>query len=93
MSQWDETCGICGQQGRWWTSRSGDRVRMVCAPDPFAALQTLARRVPGGVPSVQSCWRKTRASRSMTLAKCIVGDSGPLEETGAWRTSTPGRRE
>jgi hypothetical protein len=54
MSQWDAKCGICEQQGRWWTSRSGDRVCMVCAPDPFAALQTLARRVPGGVPLVQS---------------------------------------
>jgi hypothetical protein len=61
MSQWDETCGICGQQGRWWTRRSGYQVCMVCKPNSWSALECLGQRVPGGVQLVQS-WRRVLAA-------------------------------
>jgi len=56
---WDETCSRCENTGRWWPSRSGYRVCMVCAPDPCTALETLARRgKPGLVARVQGWWRE-----------------------------------
>jgi hypothetical protein len=51
----DETCSVCGNQRFWWRSRSGYLVCMRCHPDPFDALETLARRgKPGLVQQVQA---------------------------------------
>jgi hypothetical protein len=55
-----ETCGVCDNQVFWWRSRSGYQICMACSPDPWAALEVLARRgKPGLIQHVQA-W--TRAS-------------------------------
>jgi hypothetical protein len=43
-ARWHETCARCGNTLWWWRSRHGYRVCMVCAKDPMAALEVLARR-------------------------------------------------
>jgi hypothetical protein len=54
MTSWAETCSLCGNETLWWTNRLAYKVCMRCAADPLAALEVLARRVPGGVQRVRS---------------------------------------
>ena len=64
-----ETCGICGNDRYFWTSKTGYRVCMSCSgPDPLAALELLARRAVGthAVQAVQR-WR-TEVSTPSTEA-------------------------
>jgi hypothetical protein len=56
-----DTCGHCGNQRRWWTSRRGYRVCMICAPDPWEALETLARRAGGVAVARVQQWRGATA--------------------------------
>jgi hypothetical protein len=51
-----EACGVCGNTLFWWRSRSGYLVCMRCCPDPWGALETLGRRVPGGATQVHGWW-------------------------------------
>jgi hypothetical protein len=51
-----EVCGVCGQDGWWWRSKTGERVCLKCWPHCMDALEVLARRRPGGVKRVQSWW-------------------------------------
>src|SRR5262245_7053124 len=53
MTDWRDTCH-CGNSLFWWRSRSGYRVCMRCCRDPLGALETLGRRIPGGVQRVKS---------------------------------------
>jgi len=58
-ASWAETCGVCGNTLLWWRSKSGYRVCMICARDPMAALEVLARRAsPAAVTRVQT-WRQS----------------------------------
>jgi hypothetical protein len=58
---WEDVCGGCGNDNAalWWRSRFGYKVCLVCCPDPYTALETLARRgTPGLVQRVQGWWHK-----------------------------------
>jgi hypothetical protein len=41
MRRTREPCPTCGNTLRWWRSRRGRRVCMVCHPDPLEVLGTL----------------------------------------------------
>jgi hypothetical protein len=65
---WEETCGVCGNTGRWWRSRSNYMICMICHPDPCQGLEVLARRgAPGLVKRVQG-WRLHEAPIADTAA-------------------------
>jgi hypothetical protein len=68
-------CGVCGNQLLWWRSRSGLRVCMRCYQDPFSALETLSRRIPGGVQQVQ-LWREDLSRSLGQGATAIVQPGG-----------------
>jgi hypothetical protein len=53
---WDDVCGVCGNDQFWWTSKSGYKVCMRCCPDPYSALEVLARRGKPGLVKVVQGW-------------------------------------
>jgi hypothetical protein len=64
LGNWEDTCSLCNRS-RFWPSKSGYFVCAICTPDPLDALETLGRRVPGGVRVVQA-WRQQALVGSST---------------------------
>jgi hypothetical protein len=52
-----EICGRCANTGRWWRSKTGYMVCMVCTPDVWDALEVLARRQGAGAVAQVKRWR------------------------------------
>jgi hypothetical protein len=70
--RWGETCSRYGNALWWWRSRTGYRIGMACCPDPFSALETLARRgAPGLVQQVQR-WQLSAGVEEGVKGVCDV---------------------
>jgi hypothetical protein len=75
---WEETCSRCENTLLWWRSRTGYRVCMVCGPDPFTALEILARRgMPGLVQRVQGWWHESTPGHSKGAGSAAVTGDPP----------------